>query len=334
MTELDFHLQADEFLNKLFNELNAAKIEIEKHWDIDHLCYRSDTEENYSLLKKSFSTFSELLIESMVGGRLISTYKLNRPIKFNDYRIDIVELPAPKKGKTVALGFEHIEVVCDIPFSELKEKYSHLNLDLGGLKKNFNREFEIILGPRNLKFHHSSLASVINIEKNIRVWSAVNKSDILNLFFENNPLIAGTFPLDIYTETSDLDIILEAFDFNILSASLVKHFGSSQEFKITSLEVDHQPTLICNFIFDGIPFEVFAQNRPSVQQTAYLHLLIEERLLKIGGDSFKQKVKNARLSGVKTEPAFAEILMINTDPFKSLLDFQTKSFKELERMFT
>jgi predicted metalloenzyme YecM len=330
MTELDFHSQAEAFLKKLFGELSVAKIEIKSHWDIDHLCYRSDTEENYSLLKKSFSTFSELLIESMVGGRLIATYKLNRPVKFNDFRIDVVELPAPKKGKTVALGFEHIEVVCDIPFSEINEKYDHLNLDLGGLKKNFNREFEIILGPRNLKFHHSSLASVINIEKNTKVWNAINKSDILNLFFDNNPLIAGTFPLDIYTDTSDLDIILEACDLNILSESLLKHFGSCEEFKITSLEVDHKPTLICNFKLDGIPFEIFAQDRPSVQQTAYLHLLVEERLLKIGGDSFKQKIKKARASGLKTEPAFADILGIKTDPYKSLLELQTKSFNELE----
>lgn len=332
MTELEFHSQADTFLKNLFSELNAARIEIKNHWDIDHLCYRSDTEENYTLLKKSFAAFSELLIESMVGGRLIATYKLHRPVKFNDYRIDVVELPAPKKGKTVALGFEHVEVVCDIPFSELKEKYSHLNLDLGGLQKNFNREFEIILGTRNLKFHHSSLASVINIEKNTKVWNAINRSDILNLFFENNPLIAGTFPLEIYAETSDLDIILEANDLNILNNSLVEHFGTCEDFKIINLEVDHKPTLICNFKFDGIPFEIFAQDRPSVQQTAYLHLLIEERLLKIGGETFKQKIKSARASGSKTESAFAELLGIKADPYKSLLELQTKSFKELEKI--
>lgn len=168
--------QATEFLSLLLNDLDRYQIYLEPHWDIDHLCYRVPTEERYQELKNVFSAFAELLIESPVNGRLISTYKLDVPIVFHDWMIDLIELPAPKPGKSAPEGFEHIEVVCDTPFSELQQKYKHLNLDVGGLGKLLNQELEIVLGERNIKFHHLSLQSVIWFEARGNVWPAEMES--------------------------------------------------------------------------------------------------------------------------------------------------------------
>ncbi len=165
--------QANEFLSHLAADLNFNKIVLLPDWDIDHLCYRAPSDERYEVLKNIFSSFSELLIESPVNGRLISTFKLDVPIAFQDWLIDLIELPAPKAGKVTPEGFEHIEVVCDVPLTELQSQYSHLNLDLGGLRKPFNQELEIVLGQRNIKFHHMSLESVIRFEATGRVNEAV-----------------------------------------------------------------------------------------------------------------------------------------------------------------
>lgn len=163
-TFLELQKQALECLDLLFEDLKKHRIEIIPKWVIDHLCYRTATETEYQTLKTEFLNFSDLLIESPVNGRLISTFKLHRAIVFQNWSIDVVELPSPKKGKDTPRGFEHIEVVCDVPFSELIEKYSHLKLDLGGLSKSINPELEICLGRRNIKFHHTTLAEVIQIE--------------------------------------------------------------------------------------------------------------------------------------------------------------------------
>jgi predicted metalloenzyme YecM len=157
--------QADEFLTALSGRLLEEGILIEDHWVVDHLCYRTSSQGNYLQTKREFARFSSLLIESEVNGRLIATYKLHSPVRFHDWNIDIVEVPAPKAGKPTSEGFEHIEVVCDVSFDELQKKYGHLKLDTGGLQKKINPELEICLGERNIKFHHTSLEEVIHIEK-------------------------------------------------------------------------------------------------------------------------------------------------------------------------
>lgn len=325
MKEIDFHDQAQIFLADLFKDMAYADVKLESHWDIDHLCYRSDSTDHYKRLKNEFISFASLLIESEVNGRLISTYKLNKAVKFHSWRIDLVELPAPKLGKVTKAGFEHIEIVCDVPFVELIEKYSHLQLDQKGMSKDYNQELEICLGERNLKFHHSSLASVINLEMNTAVYSAIAKSKILHHFKEYNPLIAGTFPLAINVEGSDVDVLLEVLDFEVLSESLKAHYGHCAGFEITFAEVDSLQTLICHFTFDQVPFEVFAQYKSPVRQTAYRHFLIEERLLKLHGELFREQVLKTRMNGLKTEPAFAEVLKLKGDPYQALLDLQKKS---------
>jgi predicted metalloenzyme YecM len=56
-----------------------------------------------------------LLIESMVGGRPIATYKLHQAIPLiNGKVIDVLEVPSPKKGSFYKRGLEHIEIV--VPF--------------------------------------------------------------------------------------------------------------------------------------------------------------------------------------------------------------------------
>lgn len=214
MTETEFYFQANKFLNALFDDLKVNGILLENHWDIDHICFRSDSDEDYRDLKQSFIKFGDLLIESEVNGRLISTFKLHKPLDFWDWQIQLVELPAPKAGKIVERGFEHIEVVIDLPFDEILRKYPHLPFDDKGLMKIFNRELEISLGKRNIKFHHSSLESVIQIEKNTKVWSALSESKILEKFKDYYPLVAGTFPLGIETSGSDIDILLCSHDLN------------------------------------------------------------------------------------------------------------------------
>lgn len=160
-----FEEKAVDFLVNLFSILDELQVKIASHWDIDHLCYRVDSIKRYEELKSSFLNLGSLLIESEVNGRQIATFKLNSPIVFRDWFIDVVELPSPKLSKPMREGFEHIEVVCDLSFRELEDKYKHLKLDLSGLAKENNKEFKIDLGEISLKFHHISLESVIRAEK-------------------------------------------------------------------------------------------------------------------------------------------------------------------------
>ena len=79
--------------------------------------------------------------------------------------------------------------------------------------------------------------------------------------------------------------------------------------------------------------EIFAQEIPVTKQVAYRHFLTEERLLKLGGPLFKEKILTLRKEGLKTEPAFAKALNLAGDPFEELLKLQTYSNNDLKFLF-
>ena len=161
------HKNLDDFLKVLSSQLIESNIEIKPDWVIDHICYRVSTEDEYTDLKNFFIKKNELLIESTVGGRLISTYKLSKPLNILGQKVSVLELPAPKIGKVTPEGYEHIEIVCSESFEELIKVYGHLKLDKKGMNKDINPELEIELDTCSIKFHHQTLESVIEYEKSL-----------------------------------------------------------------------------------------------------------------------------------------------------------------------
>lgn len=321
----EFKLQAAQFLQKIFELIDSKGIVIEKHWNIDHLCFRVDTEENYQIYRKQFSKFSKLLIESEVNGRQISTFKFSEPIQFRDWSIGLVELPAPKKGKSTILGFEHIEIVVDIPLNDFKKLYPTCRFDEGGLHKLFNQELEISFGDLAIKFHPLSLESVINIEKNVKLFKAISDSAVLLDLKEFEPLVSGTFPLDIAVKNSDVDILIFSPNLDAMEERLKSVFSDRKSFKIER----NSDRIVVQFSQFDFEFEIYAERTHSALQKSNLHFLLEERLFKIGPDDFKSQIVLLKELGTKTEAAFAKVLGLSGDPYQALLDIRKKSESEL-----
>lgn len=120
---------------------------------------------------------------------------------------------------------------------------------------------------------------------------------------------------------SDLDILLKAQDLQQLESELRHHY-ENRTFTCQVLDVDGLPTLSAQFIWDQVPFEIFAQDRDTVLQRAYRHFQTEEKYLKKGGERLRQKIVELRLQGLKTEPAFARALGLSGDPYEALLEFK------------
>lgn len=151
--------------------------------------------------------------------------------------------------------------------------------------------------------------------------TAIRKSGVFNLLQPYGPVLAGTLPLDLFTPTSDLDILcfapdpLAFFDF---AKSALGHFD---KFRIYQVIINGEEAIIVNFSFGGFAFEVFAQKIPVKEQTAYRHLLIEHQILQEKGEAFREKVMELKSKGVKTEPAFAYVLQLKGDPYEALLHY-------------
>lgn len=136
------------------------------------------------------------------------------------------------------------------------------------------------------------------------------------------PLLAGTIPINIDLPHSDLDIVCQCTSSTDFQQTVTHHYKNLDRFEVRKTNKQGLDTLICSFYFKEIKIELFAQDRPSKEQHAYRHMLIEHEILCAKGEPFRQKVILLKKQGLSTEHAFAELLGISGDPYEALLSFK------------
>ncbi|WP_281235081.1 DUF4269 domain-containing protein [Flavobacterium gelatinilyticum] len=158
--------------------------------------------------------------------------------------------------------------------------------------------------------------------KQILAYKTLTENKVLENLSEFNPILAGTIPINIDIENSDLDIICywkNKCDFIEKVTSL---FKDNPYFKIEETIVNGKESVIANFKLDAFEIEIFGQNIPTKDQNAYKHMIIEYKILMSKNDDFRLKIIKLKQNGYKTEPAFGELLGLKTDPYTELLDFK------------
>ncbi len=141
---------------------------------------------------------------------------------------------------------------------------------------------------------------------------AIIDSGIMNSLKEFTPIVVGTLPLDLFISTSDIDIICTFTDIEKFESRLN---NSSRK------DLSGVASVISNFDFNGFAFEIVGQPIPVTKQFAYRHMVIEWDILEKKGDVFKSQIISLKENGVKTEPAFAQLLDLPGDPYLALLDY-------------
>lgn len=159
----------------------------------------------------------------------------------------------------------------------------------------------------------------IGNEKQKRAYEVLTKYKIFTILDDYSPILAGTVPIEIDIEGSDLDIICEVEDKMKFDAFLIQNFLEF-DLKIEKITIKEEDSIICNFELEEFPIEIFAQNKPTTQQNAYRHMMAEYKILQEKGDEFKQKIIDLKKKGIKTEPAFGVLLGLE-NPYEDLLKF-------------
>jgi hypothetical protein len=158
-----------------------------------------------------------------------------------------------------------------------------------------------------------------------KAYAVLTESKILYHLQPFHPTLAGTMPLDIFIEgKSDLDILCEAASFESVENVLLKCFVNETGFSIYRKDIQGIDTLLCNFMLQSFPVEIFCQAIAPTHQLAYRHMVIEYRLLKKYGEPFKKEVLKLKKQGIKTEPAFAILLRLSGNPYEALLALEQR----------
>ena len=134
--------------------------------------------------------------------------------------------------------------------------------------------------------------------------------------------MAGTVPIDIDIEGSDLDIICEVdlkFEEDFLDDLMFSRF-IPYDVDVEHPIINGEKCITLNFELEGFPIEIFGQNKPTTRQNAYLHMIAEYKILQEEGVEFKQKIIELKKQGIKTEPAFGILLGLD-NPYEDLLKY-------------
>jgi hypothetical protein len=148
------------------------------------------------------------------------------------------------------------------------------------------------------------------------------------------PALAGTVPLDVDIEGSDLDIICDADDPGAFERDVRQLYSREADFRLQHYPGSHvsYPTVVANFRRSGWSIELYAQPVPVAEQDACLHLLVEGQLLDLAGKLARDAIRELKRQGWATEPAFAAYFGLAGDPYEELARLAGASDEELRRV--
>lgn len=162
-----------------------------------------------------------------------------------------------------------------------------------------------------------------------KAYDAINKLDLFKNLEKFNPILAGTIPLDIDIDTSDLDIICESSNLNEFESTVKVLYGEQSAFCSNILSVQGVASLVASFQASNFTFEIFCQSVPVEKQYGVIHLNIEDRLLRLAGNVANENIRKLKQQGIKTEPAFAIYFKISGDPYVELANMANLTDQQL-----
>jgi hypothetical protein len=155
-------------------------------------------------------------------------------------------------------------------------------------------------------------------ERQRRAYKAINELGIFKEMSRYNPVLCGTIPIEIDIVGSDLDIIMNVNDFKQFYREALHLYGNHIGFQMKEKIIRDTSTIKVNFDYGGFNFELFGQPKAVDVQPAYQHMLVEHHLL-MKYPYMKDDIIRLKEQGIKTEPAFAQILQLEGDPYDELL---------------
>ena len=160
--------------------------------------------------------------------------------------------------------------------------------------------------------------------KQKKVYQILTSNRVMDILADYSPILTGTIPIAVDTEKSDLDIICHWTNIESFKSCLM-NFSHYPDFELYQKVSRGYQTVIARFLIEDLQVEIYEQNRPTKEQEAFKHMVVENRILIENGEEFRKKVVELKRKGVKTEVAFGTLLGIKENHHEELLKFYQKN---------
>lgn len=150
-----------DFLDKLLKDIEIKSIDVSKY-NLDHFGYQCSSNEDYDKLRPELEKIAQLISENIVGGRRVGIFRLNTPLEYRNWKIEAVELVAPKEGQECPSSLEHAEFVIDTDFDSFVKKYPNLDWDLTAINQPTFPMVKLKLSDyTQVKFHLKPVLEIV-----------------------------------------------------------------------------------------------------------------------------------------------------------------------------
>lgn len=139
---------------------------------------------------------------------------------------------------------------------------------------------------------------------------------------EYKPILTGTIPIGIDIPKSDLDIICQCSNHLKFAETLNSLYSDEKKYQIRTSKWNDLESTIATFHSGKFEIEIFGQDCPTENQSAYRHMIIEHKILNSKDDKFRADIIQMKKEGMKTEPAFARLLGLQGNPYEELLQWE------------
>lgn len=166
-----------------------------------------------------------------------------------------------------------------------------------------------------------------------KAYKAIRELNIFEILKDYDPILVGTVPIEIDILGSDLDIICEVHDIESFKSVVSENFGMCKNYIFKDKLENNEHIAVVNFHFMEFEFEIYAKSTPTITFNGYMHMLIEDRILGLLGDGFRDEIVKLKKSGLKTEPSFAELLGLEGNSYEELLKLIDCTDQEIINLF-
>ncbi len=152
------------FVSGLSQKLYTVGINISS-MELSHIAYRTETIEEYEVLRDQIAAYCIGNVENVWNGRPISKLLLREPLVLKGgFEVSLIELIPPVHQRHYPMGMEHIGVVIGKTFEKFKEQHKEIitgQQDQGPFCYPVYITFE---NNTTVKFYRYSLKDVVEKE--------------------------------------------------------------------------------------------------------------------------------------------------------------------------
>jgi hypothetical protein len=170
-------------------------------------------------------------------------------------------------------------------------------------------------------------------ERQRAAYRCVNSRRFLSILSDFRGVLASTIALGIDTPNSDLDFLCETSDLEIFSSFVNQNFGTLDRFQSVPTPTPRVSRCF-SFWCDGFEIEIFGSLERLESQLGFRPHVAIARLIKLGGNPFRTKLRNLKLQGVKTEPAIAQLLSLSGNPYESVASLTEVEDEVISRLMS